>query len=333
MILIRGIKGEMYARKIENGIVDCRDILSAILKPPETGYAFSDYYEKNLVKALTFFTEYNDLHDPNFLYSLLTDYYIPHIYLSYFHILNENSVSWLDNFDDDYSFIAINVKLDKITKTVIGSEFFGSKMSYVDDIRNIDQNKNLNAHIACMCSIENLFDDKRYINEPVQIYNTLFFPLLCREQDEKYTDIENEFRIIAYDCPKFENCIRKQIDRKANIIGGTRSIYTGVLKAGRNTIFKSNLSLLMNPYKTLHDILFEEHGQITLNSSFKSIDIRDIASDYRYIGNKQNCINYIKKTLSNPPKNEYVNRTVKRTYSKEDLDNVYFTPGHQNVKY
>ena len=81
MILIRGIKGEMYARKIENGIVDCRDILSAILKPPETGYAFSDYYEKNLVKALTFFTEYNDLHDPNFLYSLLTDYYIPHIYL------------------------------------------------------------------------------------------------------------------------------------------------------------------------------------------------------------------------------------------------------------
>ena len=52
-------------------------------------------------------------------------------------------------------------------------------MSYVDDIRNIDQNKNLNAHIACMCSIENLFDDKRYINEPVQIYNTLFFPLLC----------------------------------------------------------------------------------------------------------------------------------------------------------
>ena len=31
MILIRGIKGEAYARKIEEGIVDCRDVLSALL--------------------------------------------------------------------------------------------------------------------------------------------------------------------------------------------------------------------------------------------------------------------------------------------------------------
>lgn len=34
MILIRGIKNEAYARKIQRGIVDCRDILSALLKPP-----------------------------------------------------------------------------------------------------------------------------------------------------------------------------------------------------------------------------------------------------------------------------------------------------------
>ena len=38
MILIRGIKGGQYARKIKKGIVDCRDV-------------FSDYYEKNFVKA------------------------------------------------------------------------------------------------------------------------------------------------------------------------------------------------------------------------------------------------------------------------------------------
>ena len=55
MILIRGIKGEVYARKIEEGIVDCRDMLSALLQPPVTGYEYSDYYEKNLVKALSFF--------------------------------------------------------------------------------------------------------------------------------------------------------------------------------------------------------------------------------------------------------------------------------------
>lgn len=54
MILIRGIKGESFARKIEKGIVDCRDVLSTLLHPPVTGYKYSDYYEKNFVKALTY---------------------------------------------------------------------------------------------------------------------------------------------------------------------------------------------------------------------------------------------------------------------------------------
>lgn len=40
MILIRGIKGEQYARKIKKGIVDCRDVLSTLLKPPVTGMSF-----------------------------------------------------------------------------------------------------------------------------------------------------------------------------------------------------------------------------------------------------------------------------------------------------
>lgn len=69
MILIRGIRGEFYAQKIEKGIVDCRDILSALLQPPVTGYEYSDYYEKNLVKALTYFTneDVRNLRNPQFL--------------------------------------------------------------------------------------------------------------------------------------------------------------------------------------------------------------------------------------------------------------------------
>ena len=57
MILIRGIKGDSFARRIERGIVDCRDILSAVLEPPVTGYEYSDYYEKNFVKALMYFKD------------------------------------------------------------------------------------------------------------------------------------------------------------------------------------------------------------------------------------------------------------------------------------
>ena len=61
MILIRGIRGDNYARKIENGIVDCRDVLSALLKPPNTGYNYSDYYEGNMVKAICSYREENQL--------------------------------------------------------------------------------------------------------------------------------------------------------------------------------------------------------------------------------------------------------------------------------
>lgn len=73
MILIRGIKGEAYARKIQKGIVDCRDVLSALLHPPVSGYEYSDYYKKNLVKALTYFSnnDVENLQNPRFLYSIL----------------------------------------------------------------------------------------------------------------------------------------------------------------------------------------------------------------------------------------------------------------------
>ena len=270
MILIRGIKGEAYARKIEKGIVDCRDILSALLQPPVTGYEYSNYYEKNLVKALTYFTsEYaGNLHNPQFLYSILIDYYIPHIYLTYFHILNDHSLEWLDKFDDDYKFIALNVKIDRLTQTAIGNEFFGARMSYVDSIGQLSQDETNNFYAACMCSLENLFTDKSDMVLPLQIYNTLSFPLLCREQDEKFTDIENEFRIIAYDCPRIQNGKIKQIPREVTIMGKTGIEYKGILNAGENPVLESNLCLLNNPNKLLSNILMEEQGMVTLDSKF-----------------------------------------------------------------
>jgi len=48
---------------------------------------------------------------------------------------------------------------------------------------------------------------------------SLSFALLCREQNEKFTDIENEFRIIAYDCPRMQDGIMKQTPRDVTILG------------------------------------------------------------------------------------------------------------------
>lgn len=335
MILIRGIKGEAYARKIEKGIVDCRDILSALLQPPVTGYEYSNYYEKNLVKALTYFTsEYaGNLHNPQFLYSILIDYYIPHIYLTYFHILNDHSLEWLDKFDDDYKFIALNVKIDRLTQTAIGNEFFGARMSYVDSIGQLSQDETNNFYAACMCSLENLFTDKSDMVLPLQIYNTLSFPLLCREQDEKFTDIENEFRIIAYDCPRIQNGKIKQIPREVTIMEKTGIEYKGILNAGENPVLESNLCLLNNPNKLLSNILMEEQGMVTLDSKFKSINIRDISDDYMYLGGKIDCENYIKKMIKCKLKDIYVNRTICRKHKMSDISDAVFVPGYQKVEY
>lgn len=336
MILIRGIKGETYARKIEKGVVDCRDILSALLKPPVTGYEYSDYYEKNLVKALTFFSkgEMKDFHNPNFLYSIFSDFYIPHIYLTYFHILNEGSLEWLDKFDDDYLFIAIDVKIDKNTQAAIGNSFFGTRMTYVDSIRQLRQDGTCGFYAACLCSLDHIIGTNEWMLEPPQVYNTLCFSLLCREQDEKFTDIENEFRIIAYDCPQIQNGIRKQIPRGVTLFGKNGIEYKGVLHAGQNSVLKSNLCLLRNPYKSLRDILIEEQGNVTVDSKFKSISIDDISGGHRYLGGKTDCEKYMKKMIQCMPEDIYVNRTVRKVYKKSDiLKAACFAPGYHKVVY
>ncbi len=88
-----------------------------------------------MVTAITSFTPkaLNNLNNPELLFLLLNDTYIPHIYLTYFHVLNERSFEWLKKFDDDYQFIAVNAKIDRITQAAIGNEFYGAKMSYVSN--------------------------------------------------------------------------------------------------------------------------------------------------------------------------------------------------------
>lgn len=335
MILIRGIKGEAYTRRIEKGIVDCRDMLSALLQPPVTGYEYSDYYEKNLVKALTYLTgkSIESFQNPEFLYYILLDYYIPHIYLTYFHILNEHSLEWLDKFDDDYKFIALNVKIDRLTQAAIGSEFFGARMLYVDSIRQLEQDGTSRFYAACMCSLENLFSNKRDMMTSLQIYNTLAFPLLCREQDEKFTDIENEFRIIAYDCPRIQNGKMGQIPREVTILGQTGIKYRGILNAGEDAVLRSNSCLFSNPDKPLRNILMEEQGKITLDSRFKAINIRDISDDYMYLGGKAECEGYMKRMVKCKPKDIYVNRTIRRKYKMSDIPDAVYFPGYQKVEY
>ena len=207
----------------------------------------------------------------------------------------------------------------------------------VSNIRERSQTSKevISLNAACMCSIENLFEDKTNMDEPLRIYSTLSFPLFCREQDDKFTDLENEFRLIAYDCPRIQNGIRMQIPRDVRIFGSTGIEYDGTLKAGRTSLLKqkTNFCLLKNPYKTLKEILYAENGMITIDSKFKSISIKDISDDYRYLGGKKECEHFIEEMLENMPKEIFVNRTIKKEYKMSDLSNASFSPGALKLNY
>lgn len=345
MILLRGIKGKRFAEDIERGVVGCRDLLSAAFSPPKTGYDYSAYLEKNLITAVTqcIGRTPEELWDPSVETSILLDFYLPYIYLSYFHILNPNSLNWLESFSDennDTYFIAVDVELDELSRTAIGNCYFGTRMKYIDSIKTVNQDIPFLYTSAIICSIENLFANKLDSNEAVTIYNTLAFPLLHREIDSKYTDIENEFRIIAYDCPIFTRGKllpfkrRTQITRDITLNFASGKKYHGILYPGKDYYLNeiSYKSTNSKP-KRLSRLLNEEDKLISLEPHFKSLNISGIASSCRFVGNKNECEKYIIKMLSRPQYDIYVNRTILKRYSFDELEDAVYAPCYTKIRY
>ena len=65
-----------------------------------------------------------------------------------------------------------------------------------------------------------------------------------------------------------------------------------------DSMFESNTYVFRDLKKSLREIIAEEKGMVTLDSQFKSIDIRDISDNYRFIGGKEQCAEFIKKSLA-----------------------------------
>ena len=258
MIVIRGIYGEKYAKEIKRGFVGCRDILSALYSPPKTGYSFSDYFEKNFVQAASQIIgkRKTEFKSPEYLFSVLTNCYIPYMYMTYFHILNEGSEEWLDKAfknPTDIFFIALNIETDRITNTSIGKDYIGSRIEYLDNIQSKDQNALDYFQPAVTVAIEDNSKNKLDLYDAFRVFTTLTYPLLVRERDEKYNDLENEFRIIAYDCPKYVNGVRNQKNRNISIVSDNGAIYEGLLIPETDYLLKNNNPLLKNPFISLSD--------------------------------------------------------------------------------
>ena len=100
-----------------------------------------------------------------------------------------------------------------------------------------------------------------------------------------------------------------------------------------DSMFESNTFVFRDLKKSLREIIAEEKGMVTLDSQFKSIDIRDISDNYRFIGGKEQCAEFIKKSLASMPQERCVNKTIQRTYRREDIPDAVFTKSHRDVEY
>ena len=140
MILIRGFDKEQYAREIHTGKIGFRDMLTTLMYHERNGYKLSDYYETDLIRTIKKFDIRNlDGYASSQIQkehlSLIFDFFVPYFYLSYFHILNTHSESWLDqNFDDNSYFIFAIPRLqtlDQVDATMWGKNMMGSSMIYL----------------------------------------------------------------------------------------------------------------------------------------------------------------------------------------------------------
>ena len=100
-----------------------------------------------------------------------------------------------------------------------------------------------------------------------------------------------------------------------------------------DSMFESNTFVFRDLKKSLREIIAEGKGMVTLDSQFKSIDIRDISDNYRFIGGKEQCAEFIKKSLASMPQERCVNKTIQRTYRREDILDAVFTKSHRDVEY
>lgn len=307
MILLRGIKGHEYAIKIKKGIVDFKDLFTTVVNTNNTGYKFSNYYEKYFAYAFNTAKHIakEGISGDSKLQMALDDF-VPYIYLTYFHIMNEKSEQWVESFDDDFEFIYYIPKLDSLTNQLIDRDFFGAKIQYVDEINEnlISQKRLINYGLMTKLDGRSLTTLK--ISSVVAcVYNMLLYPLFFRVRDSQFNEFEQEFRLFHIDdCYITEKGnVQYKNPRKFNLnIDGVS--YWGEVMMGHTKMgIIDQKHMLLKPQSALtkQEVTFltttdSRTAKIEYKSQFKEIKLSGKASSgYGYIGGKKECIEFIRK--------------------------------------
>ena len=216
MLLIRGLSQERFARDIKKGKLGFRDMLSTLLYPENNGYKLSDYYEEFLVETAAMLRPFElDCEDVTVeierQLNLIFNPFIPHFYLSYFHILNQHSEDWLDrNFGNDSHFIYAVPKLQKLDdvnmdEMLYGRNMIGSRMVYLPKGGIARTAQMTIQKVGMVYLMQNELDackrkGTEITTDILMALSNMIVAICCeafaRRCDDKFDETENEFRII-----------------------------------------------------------------------------------------------------------------------------------------
>jgi hypothetical protein len=316
MILLRAIKGDDYAKKIDNGMISLRDVLSTITNDIETGYEYSNYKEEYFQYALKSQIQppinISEFNKKMRLKLLLTfNRTVPYIYLTYFHILNENSVKdWLDSTSDDMSYIFIEPKLDSICSNMSGLNYIGKELCYTTDLNTVNKDQSFINMAGILQFLDRdmsrVKDNELIINYTGYISN-LCFTLFHRVEDAKFNSKEKEFRIIykvptpinsfsGEICPEQERIFSLLIDGKDKYKGETDVTHIeGELMCCDMKLTAVNPLMAVRKTSLITEV--RKGKDFSILSEFRDVDIRDSVKRYGYIGNKEQCLAFINNEL------------------------------------
>ncbi len=309
MLLLRGIMGEQYAKRIRNGVVGFRDLLSTLIDPVNTGYAYSSFDEKRLKKII-----YDAMRDPDYekfisledakRLRMILNPVVPFCYATYFHVVNKDTASWIESFGEEARFIFIEPKIDKLSNNMLGKHLLGRKMKYVPNIREYSPNDFVLETTGALCMYEEDLVESPPVDEVATYAGAMYhilYGLFTRETDKFYTHFENEFRILY----KIPTIINKEGLYHSPEPRWLRMKINGIDYYGQNAFFRcpdgsdsidtylhTDSPIVSNPFTTLLTEVKKGY-KFDIVPEFREVDISKSVLSYGYIGDKDDCLQFI----------------------------------------
>lgn len=327
MLLIRGFNEEKYAKEIKTGKIGFRDLLTTLLYPENNGYRFSDYYEKAIIEAAVEASTFElDLKNTPAniadMLGLIFNPFMPHFYLSYFHILNENSETWLnENFDDNAHFIFAIPKLQEvegIDAMVHGPNLIGSQMIYLPESGKARTSTMLVKKAGVVALMQNELDAcKPYGSANFDVsmaLNGVITSVCCeafaRRCSGRFDDSENEFRLIYKTPTPYipQTGFFEPVEKRPFSVMVDGILYDGTFvnrgidtpwgyRKSHNMILETKNPMIAAPITTIKQVM-EESRNLRILPYFKPISIKHAFSSYGYIGNKEQCRQFISERIT-----------------------------------